>query len=115
MNNSAIAAVSAASIPAAVLAAGTKPFCIPRRVNDGGLARLAELGVEVGGQRDFQYLDAQIPAGWNLRDTTVSPWQKRLFDGNDNLVAQVFYKPCAGTPSINVFLTEDEAKAVSAS
>ncbi len=113
MNNSATAALSAAAVSPAVIAGGTKPFCIPRRINDGGLARLTELGVEIGGQRDFQYLDAKIPASWNFRDTTVSPWQKRLFDGNDNLVAQLFYKPCGGTPSINVFLTEDEAKAIS--
>lgn len=112
MNNSAIAALSAASVSPAVIAGATKPFCIPRRINDGGLARLTELGVEIGGQRDFQLNDAQIPASWELRDTTVSPWQKRLFDGAGNLVAQLFYKPCGGTPSINVLLTEDDAQAV---
>lgn len=89
-----------------------KAFSIPRRINQGGRERLIDKGVDFVEGDHYQYFSVQIPCDWTLRPTTVSVWQYRLYDGAGNLIAQVFYKPTAGTPSINVFLTDDEANAM---
>ena len=58
------------------------------------------------------HTDVNLPAGWKLCDTTVSPWQKRLYDDTGSLIAQVFMKPLGGAPTMHVFLSEEEARAV---
>lgn len=107
-----IAAVAEPTAAVATTTGGSKkPFSIARRINEGGRDRLTALGVDFLGEK-YQYFTVQVPSDWELRDTTASPYQKRLYDGAGNLIAQCFFGSCGGTPSIKVFLTDEEAKAM---
>jgi hypothetical protein len=113
---------------AAAATAGATILCLPARANEGGWDKLYELGVKptvqdpdgavltADGKVDvhrspFRFARCQVPAGWELRDSGVSLWQKRLFDGDGRMLAKVFYKPTGGGGSIHVFLTEDDPMA----
>ena len=99
--------------PVAVTSNGELVIGGLRGINDGGRSRLIEMGARITSSGSLPYYDVQVPAGWQLRESGVSPWQKRLFDPSGNLIAQVFIRPTGGTPSMHVFLSDDEAKAVS--
>lgn len=88
-----------------------KILAFPRRANTGGLEMLAELGVVSTGEGNFQFFEGFVPAGWNIRESGVSPWQKRLCDMDGNVIAKIFYKPTGGGGSIHVFLTADDPMA----
>lgn len=90
-----------------VTAGATKVITLPKRDNEGGWAKLAELGASKCGEDRYSFTDARVPAGWEIRDSGVSPWQKRLFDANGKLIALVFYKP-SGNGSIHVVLSDND-------
>ncbi len=52
-----------------------------------------------------------MPQGWNIADSGVSPWQKRLFDSNGKMIAKIFLKPAGRCGSLHVFLTDDDPMA----
>lgn len=122
MTKTAIAIVSAAAT------AGATILYFPARANEGGWDKLYELGAKptvqdpdgavltADGKVDvhrspFRFARCEVPSGWELRDSGVSPWQKRLFDGDGNMLAKVFYKPTGGGGTIHVFLTADDPMA----
>ncbi|MCC7529330.1 MAG: hypothetical protein IT342_12475 [Candidatus Melainabacteria bacterium] len=96
--------------PAPFVCDGTCSLALARRINDGGRERLVELGVQFVGQRDYQYNDVIIPAGWQFRYTD-NVFVQQLFDAAGNHVAQLFFRPTGGTPSVHVIMNADDAKA----
>jgi hypothetical protein len=110
MTNTAIAMTAAT--------AGATILSFPVRANEGGWDKLFALGAKLtaAGEkayaiRAFQFAQCEVPAGWEIRDSGVSPWQKRLFDGEGKMIAKIFYKPTGGCGSIHVFLTDDDPMA----
>lgn len=92
---------------------GRKIFYLPKRANQGGWDKLNELGALQTGQGDYNFHRCEVPTGWDLRPSTVSPFQKRLYDAEGDggkLIAKVFYKPgsAGGGGSLHVFLSEDD-------
>jgi hypothetical protein len=111
MTNTAIAIAAAATAGATILS-------FPVRANEGGWDKLFALGAKLTAEgekayaiRAFQFAECEVPAGWEIRDSGVSPWQKRLFDADGKMIAKIFYKPAGGCGSIHVFLTEDDPMA----
>lgn len=107
MTNTAIATIAAT--------AGATILCFPVRANEGGWDKLFALGAKLTAEgekahaiRAFQFAECEVPAGWDIRDSGVSPWQKRLFDADGKMIAKIFYKPAGGCGSIHVFLTDDD-------
>lgn len=98
------------SEPAHIVSDGVTVKHLARRINEGGRERLVELGVQFVGQHDYQYSDVILPAGWEFRHTD-NVFVSKLFDAAGNHVAQLFFRPTGGTPSVTVFLTEEQAKA----
>lgn len=97
--------------------AGATILSFPVRANEGGWDKLFALGAKLTAEgekayaiRAFQFAACEVPAGWEIRDSGVSPWQKRLFDGEGKMIAKIFYKP-AGGGSIHVFLSDDDPAA----
>lgn len=114
MTNTAIATVSAI----AAATAGATILSFPVRANEGGWDKLFALGAKLTAEgekahaiRAFQFAECEVPAGWDIRDSGVSPWQKRLFDADGKMIAKIFYKPAGGCGSIHVFLTDDDPMA----
>ncbi len=112
MTNTAIAIASVAAT------AGATILCFPVRANEGGWDKLFALGATLTAEgekayaiRAFQFAECEVPQGWNIADSGVSPWQKRLFDGNGKMIAKIFYKPAGGCGSLHVFLTDDDPMA----
>ncbi len=110
MTNTAIATLAAT--------AGATILSFPVRANEGGWDKLFALGAKLTAEgekahaiRAFQFAECEVPAGWDIRDSGVSPWQKRLFDADGKMIAKIFYKPAGGCGSIHVFLTEDDPMA----
>lgn len=110
MTNTAIASVAAT--------AGATILSFPVRANEGGWDKLFALGAKLTAEgekahaiRAFQFAECEVPHGWNIADSGVSPWQKRLFDGNGKMIAKIFYKPAGGCGSLHVFLTDDDPMA----
>lgn len=110
MTNTAIATLAAT--------AGATILSFPVRANEGGWDKLFALGAKLTAEgekahaiRAFQFAECEVPAGWDIRDSGVSPWQKRLFDADGKMIAKIFYKPAGGCGSIHVFLTDDDPMA----
>jgi hypothetical protein len=89
----------------------TKILAFPRRANTGGWEKLVVLGASPTGLGNFQFGEAEVPAGWEIRESNVSVFQKQLFDGTGKMIAKIFYKPTGGGGSLHVFLTEDDPMA----
>lgn len=95
----------------AIATSATKIFAFPRRANNGGWDKLVALGARPTGHGNFQFGEAQVPAGWEIRQSAVSIFQKQLFDETGKMIAKIFYKPTGGGGSLHVFLTEDDPMA----
>lgn len=95
--------------PGPVVADGVRIFALARRINEGGRERLVELGVQFVGQKDYQYNDVILPAGWEFRHTD-NVFVTKLFDAAGNHVAQLFFRPTGGTPSVHVIMDADDAR-----
>jgi hypothetical protein len=98
------------SAPAPFVCDGTRTLAMARRINEGGRERLVELGVQFVGGSDYQYNDVILPAGWEFRYTD-NVFVQKLFDNAGNHVAQLFFRPTGGTPSVHVIMNADDAKA----
>jgi hypothetical protein len=110
MNNTAIAMTGTT--------AGATILSFPVRANEGAWDKLFALGAKLTAEgekayaiRAFQFAECEVPDGWEIRDSGVSPWQKRLFDGEGKMIAKIFYKPAGGCGSIHVFLSDDDPMA----
>lgn len=113
MTNTAIVASAAFAATA-----GATILAFPVRANEGGWDKLFALGAKLTAEcevsfakRAFQFAECEVPSGWAIRESGVSPWQKRLHDADGRMLAKIFYKPTGGCGSIHVFLTEDDPMA----
>jgi len=119
---------TATAILSAAATAGATILYFPARANEGGWDKLYELGAKptvqdpdgavltADGKVDvrrspFRFARCEVPSGWEIRESGVSPWQKRLFDADGNMLAKIFYKPTGGGGSIHVFLSADDPMA----
>jgi len=96
--------------PVPTVCDGVRTFKLAKRINEGDRERLVSLGVNFTGAGDYQYNEVVVPAGWQFSDT-ANPMVKRLSDASGTPVAQLFFRPTGGTPSVHVFLTEDEVRS----
>jgi hypothetical protein len=80
-------------------ATATKLIYLPKRVFHADWETFERtLGVQRTGSVDTHNTCYQViaPADWTIGDSDVSPWQKRLIDGNGKHLARLFYKPLGG-------------------
>lgn len=66
---------------------------LPKRVNHATWADVEALGVVRTGNENFSYFETRVPADWQIVDTDISIYQKRLVDGSGKHLAKLFYKP----------------------
>ncbi len=93
-----------------------KIFFLPKRANSGGWEKLIELGVVQTGESDYNFHKCEIPKAWDLRGTTVSEMQKRIYDAEGpegKMIAKIFYKPgsAGGGGTLHVILSPDDPNA----
>lgn len=93
----------------AAVSDGKHIYGLAKRINRGGRELLEARGVKFVEGGDYQYHDVVLPTGWEIR-CTDNVWVRQLFDADGNHVAQMFYKPCGGTPSVDVILSEEDAR-----
>jgi len=77
----------------------TKLIYLPKRVFHADWETVERtLGVTRTGAEDAHNscFQVTVPADWTFGDSDVSPWQKRLIDGNGKHLAKLFYKPLGG-------------------
>lgn len=91
-----LAAAAVRAMPMPVLAASdsVRQYCLPMRVMyQGDMSSLAAEGVTFVEPSDNGFGLFNIPAGWSVHGTTLSPWQHRLYDDAGRVRAKLFYKP----------------------
>lgn len=93
----------------AAVSDGKHIYGLAKRINRGGRELLEARGVKFVEGGDYQYHDVVLPTGWEIR-CTDNVWVRQLFDADGKHVAQMFYKPCGGTPSVDVILSEEDAR-----
>lgn len=79
-----------------------RTFQLPRRSNEGGIEHLESLGVRATGNGAVQTFQVELPLGWRVSDTDISPMQMRIYDEEGNLVVKLFYKLHGGAPQMEV-------------
>lgn len=106
-----------ASAIAAATISDTALLSFPFRANEGGWEKLFELGARLTpagkvafAKGAFQSCECAVPAGWNIRKTTISAHQEILFDAEGHVVARIYTKPQGGG-SIHVILNADDPLA----
>lgn len=92
--------------------AATSKLWLPTKVFHNTFEAIASrFGLTATGTPDNNgFREMNVPADWQIADSTESPFQKRLVAGDGTHIAKLFYKPGSQGGGGAMQLLEDESK-----